>query len=296
MTDWFYPWNTAAEGDTWQVSLGAQGSTTQVDGWAYTGIKVADVAAGGSVGLPAADEERVVVPLAGAVTVLVGDTTYELAGRADVFAGATDSLFVGSGSALTITSPLGGRVAVATSPTTQRKPDVVLPAAQVSVRGTGSCSREIRNICMAGDADAAKLLVCEVITPAGNWSSYPPHKHDEITDTENALEEIYYFQTRPMPGAPAQQDSSLGYVRVYSTDDARPIDVKAEMSDGDTLLVPHGWHGPAAAAPGYDMYYLNVMAGPGLRQWVVTQDPAHAWVVEAMSSQPTDARLPIGDH
>lgn len=301
MSRWFWPWTTASE-DDWQVSVGAAGSRVEVDGWEHTGIKVADLPPSGEIRLPGADEERVVVPLSGDFSVDVEGTHYDLGGRADVFAGPTDSLYVGTGRAMSIVSPSGGRVAVATAPTTQSRPDRLLAGStsEVLVRGTGSCTREVRNICMPGGADAAKLLVCEVVTPAGNWSSYPPHKHDEITEAENALEEIYYFHTRPMAGAPAPQDDAqkkdknLGYVRVYSTDETRPIDVLAEVDDGDLLLVPHGWHGPAAAAPGYDMYYLNVMAGPGLREWVVTNDPAHAWVVEAMSTQPADPRLPMG--
>ena len=85
----------------------------------------------------------------------------------------------------------------------------------------------------------------------------------------------------------------MGYQRVYGTEE-RPIDVLAEVRSGDVVLVPHGWHGPAMAAPGYDLYYLNVMAGPGTeRAWLICDDPAHAWVREAWADQAVDERLPL---
>jgi 5-deoxy-glucuronate isomerase len=121
-----------------------------------------------------------------------------------------------------------------------------------------------------------------VLTPGGNWSSYPPHKHDTESGDEAELEEIYYFET-----------SGLAYQRVYGTAD-RPVDVLAEVSSGDVVLIPHGWHGPSIAAPGYDLYYLNVMAGPAdERAWRFCDDPAHAWVRGSWPGQDIDPRLPM---
>ena len=139
------------------------------------------------------------------------------------------------------------------------------------------------------DADA--ILVCEVLTPAGNWSSWPPHKHDEDRPgQESALEEIYYFETR---STDPRGTDPVGYQRVYGTDE-RPIDVLAEVRTGDVVLVPHGWHGPAMAAPDADLYYLNVMAGPGTeRAWLISDDPAHAWVREGWTDDAVDPRLPL---
>ncbi len=141
--------------------------------------------------------------------------------------------------------------------------------------------------------DADSIIACEVVTPAGNWSSYPPHKHDEERPgVETELEEIYYFET-PRPTATARGADPVGYQRVYGTDE-RPIDVLAEVRTGDVVLVPHGWHGPAMAAPGYDLYYLNVMAGPGPeRAWLICDDPAHAWVRDTWADQAVDPRLPL---
>jgi 5-deoxy-glucuronate isomerase len=139
---------------------------------------------------------------------------------------------------------------------------------------------------MPGAFPADRLIACEVITPAGNWSSYPPHKHDEERPGETVLEEIYYFEIAPGPGGPG-----VGFQRVYGTPD-RPLDLLAEVRAGDVVLIPHGWHGPSMAAPGYDMYYLNVMGGPGAeRAWLACDDPAHTWVRDTWRDQRVDPRL-----
>jgi 5-deoxy-glucuronate isomerase len=155
----------------------------------------------------------------------------------------------------------------------------------VEVRGAGIASRQVNNFCTPeGFPYADKLIACEVLTPGGCWSSYPPHKHDEERPGECSLEEIYYFEVAR---------GGMAYQRVYGTDD-RPIDVLAEVRTGDVVLIPHGWHGPSMAAPGYDLYYLNVMAGPSPeRQWLICDDPAHAWVRETWAGQDADPRLPL---
>jgi 5-deoxy-glucuronate isomerase len=137
--------------------------------------------------------------------------------------------------------------------------------------------------------EADSLIACEVITPGGNWSSYPAHKHDENTPTQSELEEIYYFEIAPGPDG----SRGFGYHRVYGTPD-RPIEVLEEVRTGDVVLVPHGYHGPSVAAPGYHMYYLNVMAGPGAeRAWKIVDDPEHAWLRGTWDDQPIDPRLPL---
>jgi 5-deoxy-glucuronate isomerase len=127
-----------------------------------------------------------------------------------------------------------------------------------------------------------------VLSPGGNWGSYPPHKHDEAAIDETELEEIYFYVVGDGPAGPG-----LAYQHIYGTS-ARPIDVLTTVHTGDVVLVPHGWHGPAMAAPGYDLYYLNVMAGPGDRAWRACDDPAHAWVKESWATQSIDPRLPFG--
>jgi 5-deoxy-glucuronate isomerase len=157
----------------------------------------------------------------------------------------------------------------------------------VELRGAGNCSRQVNNYCLPDTFEAEQLLVCEVLTPGGNWSSYPPHKHDQARPgTESELEEIYWFEIAGEGG--------FAYQRVYGTED-RPIDVLAEVRSGDTVLIPHGWHGPSIAAPGYDLYYLNVMSGPGQdRAWLICDDPAHGWVRTTWASQDADPCLPFG--
>ena len=300
MAEWVYPLGSAADGD-WQVSLGAHDSPTAVDGWAHTGLKVAELAPGASVTLGAAGEERIVVPLTGSFAVTVDGEKYELRGRTSVFAGPSDILYSGIGREVEISSPDGGRVAVALAPARAEYPTRLVRAEEtpVELRGAGNCSRQVHNFGTPAALEADRFIVCEVITPAGNWSSYPPHKHDEEKDGETSLEEIYYFETRLAPGSPvegagaAAGQDPIGYARVYASDE-RPIDVQAEVRTGDVVLVPYGWHGPAMAAPGYDLYYLNVMAGPGrVREWLISDDPHHGWVRQTWDAQAIDPRLPF---
>ena len=295
MANWVYPLGTANDGD-WDVSLGTSDSAFAVQGWAHTGLKVGTLAAGAAVELPAAAEERIIVPLNGSFTVTVDDVEYPLAGRASVFHGPSDVLYCGTDKAVTISSAGGGRVAVATAPAKASYPTRLVTAGEtpVDLRGAGNCSRQVHNFGTPAALEADRFIVCEVITPAGNWSSYPPHKHDEEKDGETQLEEIYYFETRVADGsgAPAESDA-IGYQRVYASDE-RPIDVAAEVRTGDVVLVPYGWHGPAMAAPGYDLYYLNVMAGPGpVRDWLISDDPHHGWVRQSWDGQDIDPRLPF---
>lgn len=301
MANWVYPLGSAADG-SWDVSLGTSDSALKVDGWAHTGLKVATLAAGAAVELPTAGEERIVVPLSGSFTAAVDGQNFQLAGRASVFNGPSDVLYTGTEKTLTISSADGGRVAIATAPAKTSYPTRLVSAAEtpVELRGAGNCSRQVHNFGTPAALEADRFIVCEVITPAGNWSSYPPHKHDEEKDGETSLEEIYYFETRVAPGGPAAPSGddthgdAIGYQRVYASDE-RPIDVSAEVRTGDVVLVPYGWHGPAMAAPGYDLYYLNVMAGPGpVRDWLISDDPHHGWIRQTWEGQDVDPRLPFG--
>lgn len=296
MTEWVYPLGTARDG-VWDVSLGTSDSALSVDGWAHTGLKVATLAAGTVVELPSAAEERIIIPLNGAFTVTVDGKEHELAGRANVFTGPSDVLYSGIDKAVTVGSVDGGRVAIATAPARKDYPTRLVTAAEIPVelRGAGNCSRQVHNFGTPAALEADRFIVCEVLTPAGNWSSFPPHKHDEEKDGETSLEEIYYYETQVASGSPAPTDAdAIGYQRVYASDE-RPIDINAEVRTGDTVLVPYGWHGPAMAAPGYDLYYLNVMAGPGpVREWLISDDPHHGWVRQTWEQTNIDPRLPFG--
>ncbi len=276
-----------------------------VDGWRHTGLRVVTLVAGQSVRVSAGIWEYVVVPLTGPVDVVATDLDKgieraRLAGRSSVFSGPTDVAYAPAGSELTLTGVTGSvRVAICAAavpaPSTQKFRHLGAAEVPVELRGAGIASREVRNFAIPDVLDADKIIACEVITPAGNWSSYPPHKHDEERPgLETELEEIYYFELQRERSEPVGVEDPIGYVRVYGTDD-RPIDVLAEVRTGDVVLVPHGWHGPAMAPPGYDLYYLNVMAGPGAtRAWLICDDPSHGWVRETWGEQPIDPRLPLG--
>ncbi len=262
--------------------------TPEQAGWAYSGLRVLGLRPGGSHAFGTASDEMVVLPLAGSCVVECDGERFDLAGRPSVFAGLTDFAYLPRDAQASISSPGGGRFALACAPARQRLAARYGPAEDVpvEVRGAGSCSRQVANFCMPATFPADRLIACEVIAPAGNWSSYPPHKHDQDRPGESVLEEIYYFQIAAGPAGPG-----MGFQRVYGTPD-RPADLLAEVRDGDAVLIPHGWHGPSMAAPGYDMYYLNVMAGPGAeRAWLACDDPAHTWVRDSWSGQQADPRL-----
>jgi 5-deoxy-glucuronate isomerase len=282
--------------------------TPERAGWGYSGLLVHEIPAGGRLDLELTADEAVVVPLRGGLRLDVTDPgghrhDLRLVGRPGVFAGPADTAYLPVGSTVTL-RPDGGegdsdagtaRVAVATARAGRVLPVQVLRAHQVPVdlRGAGRASRQVHNYPIGTGVEVDRILVCEVLTPGGNWSSYPPHKHDAHSDApgheERELEEIYYFEVADGPAGPG-----LAYHRVYGTPD-RPIDVVAEVRTGDTVLVPHGYHGPSAAAPGYDLYYLNVMAGPADDgTWLSVDDPAHHWVRETWATEPVDPRLPLG--
>ena len=287
LNEWFFPRGTLTR-DRWECVV--DGNTP---GWTYTGIHVATLQ-DATIGLPAADLERVVVPLAGSFEVTHQGGTTVLDGRDRVFDGPCDVLYVGAQEPLTIGG--SGRVAIAEARTSVRKPSRYIARQDVPVelRGTGRDSRQVHNFGTPDGLDAAALLVCEVITPAGNWSSHPAHKHDDpVPGRETELEEIYYFEADPARGsaAPAGADA-FGNFATYSSG-AGEIETRALVRTGDIALVPYGYHGPAAAAPEYDLYYLNVMAGPE-RAWLFSDDPGQAWIRSRWSQASVDPRLPYG--
>ncbi|MCW7944079.1 5-deoxyglucuronate isomerase [Streptomyces hygroscopicus] len=274
--------------------------TPESAGWGYSGLKVLELPSGGRHGFDTADSEWIVLPLSGSCTVAVGGATFRLHGRASVFSGVSDFAYVPRDTRVSIASRDGGRFALTGARCERRLPARYGPASSVPVelRGTGNCSRQVNNFAAAAPAgsgdgygfDCDRLIAVEVITPAGNWSSFPPHKHDEHRPgEESVLEEIYYFEFAAHEGTPG-----LGYQRVSPSGHGSGTDVLAEVRDGDVVLIPDGWHGPSMAVPGHDMYYLNVMAGPGPdRAWLICDHPDHAWIRGTWPAQPVDPRLPL---
>jgi 5-deoxy-glucuronate isomerase len=258
--------------------------TPESAGWRFCGLRVLDVAPGAAHALATGDDELVVVPLQGGCTVTVDGERFELEGREDVFAGTTDFAYAPRDARVEVRSEDGGRFALPSARASRRLEPRHVPAADVPVelRGAGQASRQVHNFCAPEAFDADRLIAVEVLTPEGNWSSYPPHKHDEeVPGSETALEEIYYYEVAR---------DGFAYQRAYGSG----VDICREVRSGDVVLLPAGYHGPSMAAPGYDLYYLNVMAGPGERAWRFTDDPAHAWVRDTWAGQQVDPRLPMG--
>ncbi|HEY0718944.1 MAG TPA: 5-deoxy-glucuronate isomerase [Streptosporangiaceae bacterium] len=260
--------------------------TPESAGWSYSGLRIAELGAGGRFELATGQDEVIVLPLSGAAEVDCDGQRFTLHGRPDVFTAVTDFAYLPRDAAAAVHSVAGGRFALASARAGTRLEARYVPAAGVPVelRGAGTASRQVNNFCAPEAFSADRLIAVEVLTPGGNWSSYPPHKHDEQRDGESRLEEIYYFEVAG--GGPA-------YQRVYGSGPGRQIDVCAEVRSGDVVLIPHGYHGPSMAAPGYDLYYLNVMGGPGEREWKFRDDPAHAWIRGTWADTPIDPRLPI---
>jgi 5-deoxy-glucuronate isomerase len=272
--------------------------TPESAGWGYSGLKVLALEPSGTATFQTGDAEALVLPLSGSCTVTCDGEIFEVQGRRNVFSRVTDFVYVPRDAEVTVTSASGGRFALPSAKCERRLPARYGPAENVPVelRGSGQASRQVNNFCTPETFEADKLIACEVITPGGNWSSFPPHKHDEAKDGEAELEEIYYFEISDPPqihGSQASPMAGFAWQRVYGTPE-RPIEVSEEVRSGDVVVIPHGWHGPSAAAPGYDLYYLNVMAGPGAdRAWLISDDPAHGWVRSTWAPEDLDPRLPL---
>ncbi|MCX3061476.1 5-deoxy-glucuronate isomerase [Streptomyces beihaiensis] len=244
-------------------------------GWSRAGLRVLELGPGQRHAFDTGTSEWIVLPLAGGCSVNTEGRTIELVGRDSVFSGTSDFAYLPRDTSAEISSGAGGRFALAGAKCGRRLPVRHGPAPEVPVeaRGSGGCARQVRNVAAADTFDCDQLIAVEVITPGGNWSSYPPHKHDEHRPgVESQLEEIYYFEIEPDPVGGV---GGYGYQRVSPS---RPggTDLLAEVRTGDTVLVPDGWHGPSIAQPGHTMYYLNVMAGPGPeREWRICFHPDH---------------------
>jgi 5-deoxy-glucuronate isomerase len=246
------------------MSLVVRGPVTpESAGWTYVGF---EVATGGFERATGTDEHCLVV-LSGTCTVRSEHGDWPLGGRPDPFSGMPDAAYLPPGTQYAVEGE--AEVGICTAPAESGAPARALPGSRVvpETRGHGAHERTIHPILM-GDEAADSLLVCEVLTPPGHWSSYPPHKHDrDAMPEESFLEETYYHRISPAHGFALQ--------RVYTADGS--LDETVTVRDGDTVLVPRGYH-TVSAPPGYALYYLNVMAGP-VRAWAVANDPEHEWTL-----------------
>ena len=293
---WYFKASELAHGD-WDIHVDPQ--SPPVDGWKYTGLRVGTLKNGKILSLPSDFNERIIFVLEGEELIVeyihAGEThTQILRGRKSVFHGPSDFIYLPINTSVKISGQ--GRCAVGETPAKTVKPVQFTAKESVSIvmRGAGRETRQVHNLGVPDTLDADRMIVCEVIVPAGNWSGSPSHKHDVyIAGKESNLEEIYYFESAVTRGvATPAQSSPFGYFRGTSAD-ARPYEVNEEIHSGDVALVPHGWHGPAAAGPGYDLYFFNVMAGPDPeREWNATDHPDQVWIRDSWQSQHLDPRLP----
>jgi 5-deoxy-glucuronate isomerase len=218
--------------------------TPESAGWEYVGFEVLGLAAGRGVERSTNAEEVCLVVLEGFCNVSAGGEEWRgIGGRDSVFESPPYAVYLPPGTDYSVEAD-----------------------SYLEVRGSGNAQRLVHPILMS-EGQAERLLVVEVLTPNGHWSSYPPHKHDQddLPD-ESYLEETYYHKIRPPQGFALQ--------RVYTED--RSLDETMSVVDGDAVLVPRGYHA-VSAPPGYDLYYLNVMAGP-VREWKFKNDPDHEWL------------------
>jgi len=231
--------------------------TPQSAGWTYVGFALHRLSPGETAKGSESDRETCLVFVAGKGKVIAdGKDLGELGQRMSPFEGKPWSVYIPAGASWSVAATTDLELAVCTAPGRPR-------------------SHPVRVIVPETDPAADSLLVVEVITPGGHTSSYPPHKHDQDDlPHESLLEETYYHRLNPPQG--------YAFQRVYTDADEtgkRKLDEVMVVEDGDATMVPEGYH-PCAAIHGYDLYYLNVMAGPK-RTWKFHNAPEHEWLLKA---------------
>ncbi|WP_116655070.1 5-deoxy-glucuronate isomerase [Pelagibacterium sediminicola] len=245
--------------------------TPQSAGWTYVGFEVQKLRAGESTKAATGDREVCLVLVSGTAEISAGGEQFGRVGeRMSPFEGKPAAVYVPGQSDWAVTAVTDIELAICSAPAlSQKKVKLIAPETMSQeTRGKGTNVRHVTNILPETDPTADALLVVEVITPGGHTSSYPPHKHDQDDlPNESYLEETYYHRLNPPQG--------YGFQRVYTDD--RSLDEVMLLEDGVTTLVPKGYH-PCAAIHGYDLYYLNVMAGPK-RTWKFHNEKAHEWLL-----------------
>jgi 5-deoxy-glucuronate isomerase len=237
--------------------------------WRYVGFEVLDLPAPQRLERESPEREQCVVLLSGRASVAVGSERFgSIGGRHSPFDGRPFAVYVPPRTVLSIAAETDCELAVGSAPAAGRLPARLVEPREVAeeIRGTGTNTRYVHNVLPASAAIAERLIVVEVLTPGGHWSSYPPHKHDSGAGGETQLEEVYYHRlSRP---------GGFAFQRVYTDD--RTLDETMSVEDRDVVLVPRGYH-PVSAPHGFDLYYLNVMAGP-VRRWQFTNAPGYEFL------------------
>jgi 5-deoxy-glucuronate isomerase len=251
-------------------------------GYEHLSFQVRKLAAGESYGCETGSNELAMVVLGGRCSVESSQGGWQHFGdRANVFDGLPYALYLPILTRFLVTAETDCELAFCYCRAEEFHPArLITPdAVEIEIRGGGNATRQINHI-IRPEFPAQKLLVVEVFTPGGNWSSYPPHKHDVHQPPQEVdLEEIYYYRI----------DRAEGYAiqRVYASD--RHLDVTLTVRDGELVLIPEGYH-PVVAAHGYNVYYLNALAGSA-RSMAASDDPDYAWVRQTWKDK--DPRLPL---
>jgi len=249
-------------------ALQVQRITPESAGWRYVGFEVFDLRPHGRREWHSLEREQCLVLLSGRAKVSVDEQAFGSIGeRTTPFADKPFAVYVPPHCRVSLLAESDCELAVCSAPATGKLPPRVIRPGEMAeeVRGTGTNTRYIHNV-LPASSPAERLMVVEVLTPGGHWSSYPPHKHDSSRRGETQLEETYYYRLARAGG--------FAFQRVYTDD--RTLDETMTVEDRDVVLVPRGYH-PVSAAHGFDLYYLNVMAGP-VRRWQFTHAPGYEFL------------------
>ena len=259
--------------------------TPEIAGWEFVTFETRILLEGDAVEFAADGVERAFVNLSGDFVAVVDGQSYTFGGRDTVFAGLGYTLYVPRDTAVSITGTPGAEIAIASSPATTKHRIVLVTPAELplQVRGAGTATRQVATP-MPPTFPADRLHIVEVWTPGGNWSSYPPHKHEHDVEGEAQLEEVYYYRLR-------DPKNGWGLQRVYSPE--RNFELVVPVRDGDICLLPWGYH-TTVAAHDQDLYYLNVLAGPAPERTLqARQDPELAAAQDKWENLVADARVPF---
>jgi 5-deoxy-glucuronate isomerase len=251
-------------------------------GWEWMSMTARRLKPGEIYSAATEGEEAAFVVLGGRCSANWGVGERFIGKRKNVFDGLPYCLYLPTGNAVTFQAETDFEIAECRVPSKARlEPKLIAPSDVISgLRGGGNASRQVVDV-ISPAFPADKIVVIEVFTPGGNWSSYPPHKHDvHNPPAEVDLDEIYYYRIQ-------QPETGFALQRLYTGDFSRDIIIRA--TDGDVVLVRSGFH-PVVAGPGYDVYYLNFLAGTS-RTLAVTEDPNHVWLKSTWKD--TDPRLPM---
>ena len=263
-------------------------------GWDFISFQARRLSAGNQWSFHSGENELAIVILSGAISLNSNRGSWDGIERENVWSSAATALYLPRGSEFTITATRESEFAVTWVPTDEdHEPWLIQPQdVSISIRGGDNASRQINDLLPPG-SPVHRLVLVEVYTPGGNWSSYPPHKHDMHIEDEGGklveadLEEVYFYKI--------DRPEGYAYQRVYTDENSPlqqagyPIDVLVKAQNNCAVLIPEGYH-PVVSAPGYTTYYLNVLAGSA--QSLANQDdPHHSWVKESYKG--VDSRLPL---